>query len=148
MLARIVGGSCALSHMSDRTVEFESALRAQAGLISQPRELLARYLSKEIGRSPALIDYLLELADTPKQREAERLPREALGEREPGNIATTTGNRRRSIPYLWYGHMSPLLGRRLGVREPPRRPWNPEHEAICGSARFHAGERRDKGPVH
>ena len=45
MLARIVGGSCALSHMSDRTVEFESALRAQAGLISQAQELLTRYLS-------------------------------------------------------------------------------------------------------
>ena len=62
------------------------ALRAQAGLISQPRELLARYLSKEI-ESPALIDDLLELLDRPKQREAERLAREALGEREPGNIA-------------------------------------------------------------
>jgi hypothetical protein len=86
VLARIVGGSCALSHMSDRIVEFGSALRAQAGLIPQAQELLTRYLSKEI-ESPALIDDLLKLLDGPKQREAERLAREALGEREPGNIA-------------------------------------------------------------
>jgi hypothetical protein len=72
--------------MSDRIVEFGSALRAQAGLISQAQELLTRYLSKEI-ESPALIDDLLKLLDGPKQREAERLAREALGEREPGNIA-------------------------------------------------------------
>jgi hypothetical protein len=30
---------------------------------------------------------LLKLLDGPKQREAERLAREALGAREPGNIA-------------------------------------------------------------
>lgn len=72
--------------MSDRTAEFEAAIRAQAGLISEAQELLTRYLSKEI-EAPALIDALLKLLDGPQQHEAERLAREALGEQEPGNIA-------------------------------------------------------------
>ena len=72
--------------MMDRTAEFEAAIRAQAGLISEAQELLTRYLSKDI-ESPALIDSLLRLLDGPEQREAERLAREALGEAEPGNIA-------------------------------------------------------------
>ena len=72
--------------MIDRTAEFEAAIRAQAGLISEAQELLTRYLSKDI-ESPALIDSLLRLLDGPQQREAERLAREALGEAEPGNIA-------------------------------------------------------------
>ena len=72
--------------MIDRTAEFEAAIRAQAGLISEAQELLTRYLSKDI-ESPALIDSLLRLLDGPEQREAERLAREALGEAEPGNIA-------------------------------------------------------------
>jgi hypothetical protein len=72
--------------MTDRNSEFEAAIRAQAGLISEAKELLTRYLSKEI-ETPALIDSLLRLLDGPEQREAERLAREALGEQEPGNIA-------------------------------------------------------------
>ncbi len=72
--------------MIDRTAEFEAAIRAQAGLISEAQELLTRYLSKDI-ELPALIDSLLRLLDGPQQREAERLAREALGEAEPGNIA-------------------------------------------------------------
>lgn len=72
--------------MTDRTAEFEAAIRAQAGLISGAQELLTRYLAKEI-ESPALIDGLLKLLDGPEQRDAERLAREALGEKEPGNVA-------------------------------------------------------------
>jgi hypothetical protein len=72
--------------MTDRTAEFETAIRAQAGLISEAQELLTRYLAKEI-EAPALIDSLLKLLDGPRQREADRLVREALGEKEPGNIA-------------------------------------------------------------
>jgi hypothetical protein len=72
--------------MNDRTAEFEAAIRAQAGLISGAQELLTRYLSKEI-EAPALIDSLLRLLDGPEQREADRIAREALGEKEPGNIA-------------------------------------------------------------
>ena len=72
--------------MTDRTAEFEAAIRAQAGLISEAQELLTRYLAKEI-EAPALIEGLAKLLDGPQQREAERLAREALGEKEPGNIA-------------------------------------------------------------
>jgi hypothetical protein len=72
--------------MTDRTAEFETAIRAQAGLISEAQELPTRYLTKDI-EAPALIDGLLKLLDGPEQREAERLAREALGEKEPGNIA-------------------------------------------------------------
>jgi hypothetical protein len=71
--------------MSDRTAEFEAAIRAQAGLISEAQELL-HYLAKQI-EAPALIEGLLKLLDGPEQREADRLAREALGEKEPGNIA-------------------------------------------------------------
>ena len=72
--------------MSDRTAEFEAAIRAQAGLISEAQELLTHYLTKQI-KAPALIEGLLKLLDGPEQREADRLAREALGEKEPGNIA-------------------------------------------------------------
>ena len=53
--------------MTDRTAEFETAIRAQAGLISEAQELLTRYLAKEI-EAPALIDSLLKLLDGPEQR--------------------------------------------------------------------------------
>lgn len=65
--------------MSDRTAEFEAAIRAQAGLISEAQELLTHYLAKQI-EAPALIEGLLKLLDEPEQREADRLAREALGE--------------------------------------------------------------------
>jgi hypothetical protein len=68
--------------MSDRTAEFEAAIRAQAGLISEAQELLTHYLAKQI-EAPALIEGLLKLLDGPEQREADRLAREALGEKEP-----------------------------------------------------------------
>jgi hypothetical protein len=72
--------------MTDRTAELESAVRVQASLISNAQELLTHYLAKEI-EAPALIDSLLRLLDGPEQRDADRLVREALGEKEPGNIA-------------------------------------------------------------
>jgi hypothetical protein len=57
--------------------------------------------SKEI-EAPALIDDLLKLLDGPKQREAERLAREALGAREPGNIAWQLAtDEGRSISATW-----------------------------------------------
>jgi hypothetical protein len=48
--------------------------------------LLTAFLTKDLD-SPALIDRLVRLLDGPQQREAEGLVREALGEKEPGNIA-------------------------------------------------------------
>ena len=72
--------------MGDRTVEFEAAIRAQAGVILAVQELLTRYSSNEIG-APALIDGILRILGGSEQRKAERLAREALGEQEPGNIA-------------------------------------------------------------
>lgn len=72
--------------MNDRTAELQSAIRAQAALIFEAQKMLTRYLSKEV-EAPALIDGVLKLLDGPGQREAERLVREALGEKEPGNIA-------------------------------------------------------------
>ena len=72
--------------MNDRTAEFQAAIRAQTGLISEAQDLLTRYLAKQI-EAPSLIAGLLKLLDGPEQREADRLSREALGEKEPGNIA-------------------------------------------------------------
>jgi hypothetical protein len=72
--------------MDDRIAAFEAAIRAQAGLISEAQELLTRYLAKQL-EAPALIDSLLKLLDGPGQCEADSLAREALGEKEPGNIA-------------------------------------------------------------
>ena len=51
-----------------------------------PDVVEAEWIAKEI-ESPALIHGLLKLLDEPQQREADRLAREALGEKEPGNIA-------------------------------------------------------------
>ena len=65
--------------MNDRTAELEAAVRAQDALIAEAQRLLTSYLSKEI-ESPALLDSLLRLFDGPRQREAQRLSREALGE--------------------------------------------------------------------
>lgn len=72
--------------MTTREAQLESAVHAQAGLISELQELLPAIFSKEI-KAPALIDCLLRLLDRPAQRETERLVREVLGEKEPGNIA-------------------------------------------------------------
>ncbi|MBV8794595.1 MAG: hypothetical protein JO136_06615 [Hyphomicrobiales bacterium] len=65
--------------MTDRTVELESAVRAQAALIFEAQTLLTAYLAKDLD-SPVLIDRLLKLLDGPQKRAAEALMREALGE--------------------------------------------------------------------
>ena len=65
--------------MTDRTAEFDAAIRAQDALIAGAQDLLTRYLAKEI-EAPALIDGLLRLLDGPQQREAQRLACEALTE--------------------------------------------------------------------
>jgi hypothetical protein len=72
-----------MSH--NRAHILESAVRAQDALIAEAQGLLTRYLSKEI-EAAELINDLCSLLDGPKQREAQRLVREALGE-DSGNVA-------------------------------------------------------------
>jgi hypothetical protein len=69
--------------MTDRTAELEAAVRAQDALIAEAQCLLTDYLSKRT-ESAELIDGLLTLFDGPRQREAQRLVREALGEEPEG----------------------------------------------------------------
>jgi hypothetical protein len=65
--------------MTDRTTELEAAVRAQDALIAEAQGLMTRYLANEV--EPAeLVNNLLRLLDGPRQREAQRLVREALGE--------------------------------------------------------------------
>jgi hypothetical protein len=65
--------------MTDRTAEFEAAIRAQDALIAEAQRLLTSYLAKEI-ELPGLADGMLNLFDGPRQREVQQLAREALGE--------------------------------------------------------------------
>ncbi len=65
--------------MTDRTVELETAVRAHDALIAEAQRLLTGYLAKEI-ELPGLADGMLSLFDGPRQREVQRLVREALGE--------------------------------------------------------------------
>ena len=65
--------------MAERTTGLEAAVRAQDEIIAEAQGLLTRYLAKEI-ELPALLDRLLTLFDGPRQREVQRLAREALGE--------------------------------------------------------------------
>jgi hypothetical protein len=65
--------------MTDRTTELEAAVRAQGALIAEAQRLLTRYLAKQT-ESAELINNLVTLLDGPRQREAQRLVREALGE--------------------------------------------------------------------
>src|ERR1700677_916606 len=66
--------------MTDRTAELEAAVRAQDALIAEAQRLLTDSLRPDGLSRDALIDELRKLLDGPRQREAERLSREALGE--------------------------------------------------------------------
>jgi hypothetical protein len=66
--------------MTDRTAELEAAVRAQDALIAEAQRLLAEYLRAGGVSRDALIDELRALLEGPRQREAQRLAREALGE--------------------------------------------------------------------
>jgi hypothetical protein len=66
--------------LDDRTAELEAAVRAQDALIAEAQRLLADHVRPGgLGRD-ALIKELRKLLDGPKQRDAQRLSREALGE--------------------------------------------------------------------
>jgi hypothetical protein len=66
--------------MTDRTAELEAAVRAQDTLIAEAQRLLTDSLRPGGLSRDALIDELRKLLDGGRQREAQRLSREALGE--------------------------------------------------------------------
>jgi hypothetical protein len=72
--------------MNDRLAELESAIRVQADLIVDAQAEIINYLSEQIG-SPEFIDRIIRLFDGSRQRDVQRQAREALGDKEPGNIA-------------------------------------------------------------
>ena len=65
--------------MTDRTARLESALRAEDALIADAKRLLTAYVEAKRVHPDAVINDLLWLFDGPRQREAQRLVREALG---------------------------------------------------------------------
>jgi hypothetical protein len=66
--------------MTDRTTELEAAVRAQDALIAEAQRLLADGLRSDGLSRDTLITQLRNLLEGPRQREAQRLVREALGE--------------------------------------------------------------------
>jgi hypothetical protein len=66
--------------MTDRATELEAAVRAQDALIAEAQRLLTNSVRPGGLSRDALIDALRKLFDGPRQREAERVSREALGE--------------------------------------------------------------------
>jgi hypothetical protein len=72
--------------MTDRTAELEAAVRAQDALIAEAQRFLADGLRADGLSRDGLIIQLRALLEGPRQRETQRLVREALGE-DPGNIA-------------------------------------------------------------
>jgi hypothetical protein len=72
--------------MTDRTAELEAAVRAQDALIAEAQRILKAYVEAKRVHPDAVINDLLWLFDGPRQREAQRLVREALGD-DPGNVA-------------------------------------------------------------
>jgi DNA-binding response OmpR family regulator len=65
--------------MTDRTVELEAALRANYALIVEAQEEVERYLTKQF-EAAELVNRLIRVLDGEKQREAQRVARQALGE--------------------------------------------------------------------
>jgi hypothetical protein len=68
------------TQMNDRTAELEAAVRAQDKLIAEAQRLLKAYVETKRVHPDAVINDLLWLFDGPRQREAQRLVHEALGE--------------------------------------------------------------------
>jgi hypothetical protein len=66
--------------MNDRSSELEAAVRAQDALIAEAQRLLKAYVETKRVHPDAVINDLLWLFDGPRQREVQRLVREALGE--------------------------------------------------------------------
>ena len=71
--------------MTDRTAELEAAVRSQDKLIAEAQRLLKAYVETKRVHPDAVINDLLWLFDGPRQRETQRLVRDALGD-DPGNV--------------------------------------------------------------
>src|SRR5271155_2089984 len=69
--------------MNDRSAALDAAVRAQGELIAEAQRLLTAYVETKRVHPDAVINDLLWLLDGPRQREAERLVREALDD-DPG----------------------------------------------------------------
>ena len=79
-------GTIAASDGDDRTeAELEAAVRAQDKLIAEAQRLLKAFVESNRVHPDAVINDLLWLLDGPRQREAQRLVREAWGD-DPGNV--------------------------------------------------------------
>jgi hypothetical protein len=72
--------------VNDRTAELEAAVRAQDALIAEAQRLLKAYVETKRVHPDAVINDLLWLFDGPRQRDTQRLVRDALGD-DPGNVA-------------------------------------------------------------
>jgi hypothetical protein len=66
--------------MTDRAAELEAAVRAQDKLIAEAQRLLKAYVETKRVHPDAVINDLLWLFDGPRQRETQRLVRDALGD--------------------------------------------------------------------
>ena len=72
--------------MNDRSAALNAAVRAQGELIAEAQRLLTAYVEAKRVHPDAVINDLLWLLDGPRQRAAQRLVREALGD-DRGNVA-------------------------------------------------------------
>ena len=72
--------------MTDRSAALDVAVRAQDELIAEAQRLLKAYVETKRVHPDAVINDLLWLFDGPRQRETQRLVRDALGD-DPGNVA-------------------------------------------------------------
>ena len=80
--------------MNDRSAALDAAVRAQGKLIAEAQRLLTAYVETKRVHPDAVINDLLWLLDGPRQREAQRLVREALGD-DPGIVAQARSPGRR-----------------------------------------------------
>jgi hypothetical protein len=71
--------------MDNPSAALDAAVRAQGELIAEAQRLLKTYVETKRVHPDAVINDLLWLFDGPRQREAQRLVREALGD-VPGNV--------------------------------------------------------------
>ena len=72
--------------MTDRSAALEAAVRAQDALIAEAQRLLKAYVEAKRVHPDAVINDLLWLFDGPRQRDTQRLVRDALGD-DLGNVA-------------------------------------------------------------
>jgi hypothetical protein len=77
---RSLRGEIRTLEMTDRTIELEATVRAQDKLIAEAQLLLKAYVEAKRVHPDAVINDLLWLFDGPRQRETQRLVRDALGE--------------------------------------------------------------------